>query len=389
MSLWVLVLVAGSVLVYQRFFRQAAEEAPPVGPAAVDPAGAGMVLVDVPWEHLPTVDRFVLTDQQGGSFDSARLHGRPYVVSFFFASCPTFCRDLNREVERVNQALRDIDLRFVTITVDPARDTTEVLARYADSFNADPQRWSFLTGPLADLKKVGEGNFNVPVDPDTHTDNILLVDKWGRYRDRFKWDQPEDMQRFLKVAREVAAEEGPPLGQTIRTRNVMAGVDPPNLAAVPKLHDFHLRTLAGEPWFSRDLTGEVWLAQFPRVGCPDCQAAVERWWQGTGEDGFRRPPLIGISAEDPAGLAAWKQLVQTGGAADSWILATGSPPLVRRIAEDLFDMAVEPHGTPVWFLVDRWGRVRQRIEPLEVSNWKTLMDQIQELRAESLPSPPR
>ena len=389
-ALWLLVLVAGGSVLYQRYYR-----APAIPPNSSEetgnPTDTGIRLVDVPWEHLPTVDRFVLTDQTGKVFDSAKLHGRPYVVSFFFATCPTFCRDLNGEIERVNRALRDVDIEFVTITVDPARDTTDVLARYAEGYQADPQRWHFLTGERNELVRAGEHNFNVPIDPATHTDNILLIDKWGRFRDRFKWDEPEDMQRFLSVAREVAAEQAPPLGRSIPTRNLMAGVNPPNLAAVPKLHDFHLTTLVGQPWFSRDLTGEVWLVHFPKVGCDACRDAVQRWLAADLPTEFQRPPLIGVSAEDPDQLDSWQQTIQVGQPSAEWILGTASEPYVGRVATDLFSMprGDQAHEAPIWFLVDRWGQVQRRIDMSAFDEWQSLTDQINELRSQDVPGAPR
>ena len=89
------------------------------------------------------------------------------------------------------------------------------------------------------------------------------MDKWGRYRDRFKWSSPEDMKRFVKVVNDVATETEPPLGVAVQTRNVMAGVDPPNLGAFAWLRDFHLEgPEAGKKIFSRQFSGEVWLARF-------------------------------------------------------------------------------------------------------------------------------
>ncbi len=178
-------------------------------PSADQPPGAA--LVDVPWKHLPNVPPFELTQQDGEKFNSASFAGKPYAVSFFFASCPSICRDLNAQVKRLNDQLRNEDIGFVSISVDPENDTPEVLSRYASDYGATPDRWVMLTGQMYKVKEIGEQIFRVIVDKDQHTDNILLVDKWGRYRDRFKWDDPYDMKRFVTVAKELAAETEPPL----------------------------------------------------------------------------------------------------------------------------------------------------------------------------------
>ena len=275
--LWSLVAVVAAVMIYVSNTRR---EIPNGAPATSENSNLsvddkGRAFVEIPWKLLRDVDRFKLVDQNGNEFDSADLNGQAYAVSFFFSTCPSFCLDLNKQLERTNAALRGTDIRFLTLTVDPKNDTVEKLRTYADQFGAEPERWAFLTGQRHQLVQVGEHTFDVPIDPETHTDNIFLVDKWGRYRDRFKWDQPYDMKRFVEVAKEVAAETVPPFGKTIKTRNVMAGLVP-DAEKVPWVRDFHLTERSGKPFFSRELTGEVWIANFFFSTCPGiCQKQSE------------------------------------------------------------------------------------------------------------------
>ena len=253
--LWVLVCVVGYVV----YFGLPST----VEKGQIQMTEDGRAIATTPWDYLPDVDRFVLTDQEGQEVDSADLHGTPYVVSFFFSSCPSICRDLNEQIRQSIDAVGDQDIRFLTISVQPDVDTVPVLKKYADSFDANADRWSFLTGSLEDIEAVGQGSFNVVVDPETHTDDILLVDKWGRNRDRFKWSSADDMKRFIRVVKEVTEETEPPLGEVVETRNVMAGIDPPDLDAIARLRDFHLDSGdVDQKIFSRALTGEVWLAHF-------------------------------------------------------------------------------------------------------------------------------
>ena len=205
--LWLAVVVVGGAMLYRNYFGSPQQQIQTMGPTAT--------IVPVKWEHLPSIDRFKLTDQNGEEFDSAKLAGKPYAVSFFFATCPSICRDLNAQVQRLNQQLKKTDITFVSVSVDPDNDTPEVLNRYAKDYGATADRWSFVTGQMYQLKELGEQQFRVVIDRDYHNDNILLVDKWGRYRDRFKWDDPYDMKRFLKVFKEVDAETEVPLGKTI------------------------------------------------------------------------------------------------------------------------------------------------------------------------------
>ncbi|MFN9881657.1 MAG: hypothetical protein ACK557_24560, partial [Planctomycetota bacterium] len=75
-------------------------------------AESGVVLVDVPWEHLPDLGRFRLTDQTGVEVDSADLSGKVTAVCFLIARGPSNWPDLNRQVHRVCVQLRDVPLAF-------------------------------------------------------------------------------------------------------------------------------------------------------------------------------------------------------------------------------------------------------------------------------------
>ena len=77
----------------------------------------GAIIADVAWRHLPNIDPFKLTDQNGDEFDSAKLAGKPYAVCFFFAQCPTICRDLIKRIEMLNGQLKKTDLQFISLSL--------------------------------------------------------------------------------------------------------------------------------------------------------------------------------------------------------------------------------------------------------------------------------
>jgi len=366
--LWVLVLLVAAALYFgpKRDGESGASNVlqlePEIDGTGVKNTADGRAIPSVPWKHLPDVDRFVLTDQAGNDFDSAELHGRPYVVSFFFATCPSFCRDLNNKLHEVNQLVKKNDIQFLTITVDPENDTVKVLSDYAAGYDAKPDRWAFLTGAKDELVRIGQNMFNVVVDRDTHTDDILLVDKWGRYRDRFKWSSPEDMKRFVKVVAEVTNETQPPLDKTFATRNVMAGVDPPALGSVPWLRDFHLRDLNGEPFFSRDLTGKVWLAHFFGRGGDSVETAKAIAGLAGGEAG--ELTVISIDAANDSATSESDQIAATlkQDGVDASVCG-GLPAKVRRIANEYFGVSVDDAKLEsMVFVVDRWGNVRKTVD---------------------------
>lgn len=352
----------------------------------------GTVIESIPWKHLPDVDRFKLTDQNGNKFDSGDLTGRPYVVSFFFASCPTFCRELNNELDRVNRALKDTDIQFLTITVDPENDTPEKLNQYAQGYDAKPDRWAFLTGQKYQLKEIGEHMFNVIVDRDTHTDNILLVDKWGRYRDRFKWDQSTDMKRFVKVCKEVAAETEPPLDGSVNTRNVLAGYEHPDLANVPWIRDFHLTERSGKKFFSRELTGEVWIGSFFFSSCPGiCKDQNQYLRDLQNRLGEKAPRVVSITTDPtndtPENLGRYAKTF--GADAENWLFCTGDSHLIKRIGSEFFKAHADgDHHSSDLFVVDRWGDVRGKFDWQEPKQEIAMLKLVEQLRAEDRPQRP-
>jgi protein SCO1/2 len=96
---------------------------------------------------------FVLRSSKGGLFDSKTLTGKPYAIFFGFTYCPDICpttvAELSGFLETLGASAKDFPVLFVT--VDPERDTPEVLADFLTSF--DP-RIIGLTGTEAEIEAV-------------------------------------------------------------------------------------------------------------------------------------------------------------------------------------------------------------------------------------------
>jgi len=81
------------------------------------------------------------------------LKGKTVVVNAFFTTCTSVCPPMNRNMEKIQEALGDRvgkDVFFVSITVDPEVDTPVRLKEYAKKFHAGPG-WMFLTGKKENL----------------------------------------------------------------------------------------------------------------------------------------------------------------------------------------------------------------------------------------------
>ena len=146
--------------------------------------------------ELPT---FSLVDSSGAPFGSAELRGQVWIASFFFTRCPSVCPVLMSRMAALQNRFKDehvADIRLVSITVDPVRDTPEVLRAAAPKYGVDPARWTLLTGPLERVRDLCVSGFKVPgldgtgmLDGDIpHTTKVVLVDPSGRIRGYYDTD---------------------------------------------------------------------------------------------------------------------------------------------------------------------------------------------------------
>lgn len=135
--------------------------------------------------------QFTLTERSGNPFDSASLRGEVWVADFFFTSCPGTCLMLSKRMKEVHDSLaKDENVRFVSISTDPANDTPAVMAKYADGLGAD-SRWAFVTGPhdaIFDLSIKGfklaliEADNVYAKEKFIHSTKLVLVDRKGWIR---------------------------------------------------------------------------------------------------------------------------------------------------------------------------------------------------------------
>jgi protein SCO1 len=165
-------------------------EAPGAGSGA---AGASGASPDDPLSRARDVaPDFSLVDQRGEPFVLSSLRGDPVLVDFVFTRCAGPCpilTGLHRDVrEGLSEAVR-ARVHSVSITLDPAYDTPEVLRDYAAKRRLDTERWSFVTGPVGEVDAVvhawGVGSVRGPDGAIEHTVVTFLVDADGRIAKRY------------------------------------------------------------------------------------------------------------------------------------------------------------------------------------------------------------
>jgi cytochrome oxidase Cu insertion factor (SCO1/SenC/PrrC family) len=114
-----------------------------------------------------SVPDFTLIDQRGRPFRKTDLAGKIWIANFIFTNCPDECPLMTAELAKLEADLADVlELRLVSITVDPQHDTPPILSQYAARFQADPERWFFLTGDKGTIYWLAREGFRLAVaDP--------------------------------------------------------------------------------------------------------------------------------------------------------------------------------------------------------------------------------
>lgn len=146
------------------------------------------------------VPEFRLTAQNDQLFDSAALKGKIWVADFFFTTCPGPCPRMTSQMHQVQEATWKMpDVKLVSFTVDPARDTPGQLALYAKAHHASPEHWYFLTGPQAALNHLGLDAFKLNSVDGTlqHSTRFVLVDRQSHIRGYYETSEPGSIDKLV------------------------------------------------------------------------------------------------------------------------------------------------------------------------------------------------
>jgi protein SCO1/2 len=177
--------------------------------------GALFCLVLVSCTRLPPlpvygqVPDFQLTSQTSEPFDRKALDGKVWVADFIFTHCSGPCPRLSAQMRRVQTAVTELpDVRLVSFSVDPERDTPAVLAEYAARYHAQPGRWFFLTGDRKTLDALDRRAFMLGNVDGTleHSTRFVLVDRQGKIRGYYGTDQDDPTARLIVDIRRLARE---------------------------------------------------------------------------------------------------------------------------------------------------------------------------------------
>ncbi|HZL42313.1 MAG TPA: SCO family protein, partial [Verrucomicrobiae bacterium] len=108
------------------------------------------------------IQDFNLTNQNSASISLADLRGHVWISDIIFTRCPGPCLRMSRQMQELQTSLSPRSrARLVSLTTDPDFDTPPVLLEYGRRFQADTNRWMFLTGTKAQLGGLAMGGLKL------------------------------------------------------------------------------------------------------------------------------------------------------------------------------------------------------------------------------------
>jgi cytochrome oxidase Cu insertion factor (SCO1/SenC/PrrC family) len=160
------------------------------------------------------VPTFQLTNQDGQSFGSAQLSGKIWIADFIYTSCPGPCPMISTRMSELQKPLQNTDVHLVSVTVDPEKDTSEVLRGYADKLQAQPGRWDFLTGSKATIYDLSRNGLKLAIADDSqevgalvHSTRLVLVDRHGTIRGYYDATAPDAITKLLADTNHLLREQ--------------------------------------------------------------------------------------------------------------------------------------------------------------------------------------
>lgn len=136
--------------------------------------------------------KFELTNQDNKKISNEAYKGKVYVLEFFFTTCPSICPKMNLSMLEIEKTFfGNPNFGIVSITIDPAHDTPQVLKDHAKLLGVKSSTWNFLTGDKATIMDLSNKGFNLYAGENPkvsggfeHSGLFALIDKKGNIRCR-------------------------------------------------------------------------------------------------------------------------------------------------------------------------------------------------------------
>ncbi len=170
-----------------------------------------------PLPMLATVPEFSFTESSGEPFGLQQLRGYIWLADFIFTNCAGTCPIMTTQMTELQSAFAEekLEVRLVSFTVDPERDTPEVLSRFAEGYGAARDRWFFITGPGEQMQNLAKEGFMLAAatggadvkEAIIHSNRFVLVDREGRIRKYYDGTETGIAKQIIQDIKVLIAEE--------------------------------------------------------------------------------------------------------------------------------------------------------------------------------------
>jgi len=161
-----------------------------------------------------TVPSFQFVNQNGQPFGSAQLAGKIWIADFIYTTCPGPCPMISSRMNELQKPLEKTDVHLVSFSVDPEKDTPDVLHRYAEKLQVEPGRWDFLTGPKSAIYKLSHDGFKLAISDGSdaqgipvHSTRIVLVDRHGQIRGYYDATEADAVTKLVADTNHLVREQ--------------------------------------------------------------------------------------------------------------------------------------------------------------------------------------
>jgi protein SCO1/2 len=155
-----------------------------------------------------------LVDETGRPVTLDSMKGSVTVYDFIFTTCSGTCPMMTANMRALTKRVdKDAPVKFVSISVDPTRDTPEVLAEYAKRVRND-DRWIFLTGDRAAIVKLSVEGFKLAAGGEPspggeallHSSKFAVADRTGMIRQYYGGTDGDAAEKVSATIQELLAE---------------------------------------------------------------------------------------------------------------------------------------------------------------------------------------
>jgi len=164
-------------------------------------------------KDLPVIGQvanFTLFDSNSDEFTLNHLKGKVWLANFIFTTCSDICPIMSKNIASLHRSyVLENGVEMVSISVNPEYDTPEVMASYAEKFNAKTGKWHFLTGPREQIKKLSLNSFKIGSidEPIFHSAYFALVDRYANIRGYYDGTKKEDIEVLFKDIAQLLREK--------------------------------------------------------------------------------------------------------------------------------------------------------------------------------------